>query len=181
MGGVEQIASLRGGRALVNKTLSTYFPDQLLPINSETHLRHFLKALGEPRASDPTLGDDDPQPRPAGGPPGRPGARRLVDQAAGAAAVHVRPRSVHGDAANGPIPDVPSFIAATLSDSGDERVETRRQSEDQARQLLDASAGQMSEEQARELLALFNSDSKHGKPRPTASRPGSAARSPTRC
>ena len=52
---IEQIASLRGGRALVNKTLATYFPDQLLPINSETHLRHFLKALGEPRASDPAL------------------------------------------------------------------------------------------------------------------------------
>ncbi|MGH3025656.1 MAG: AAA family ATPase, partial [Gaiellaceae bacterium] len=72
----------------------------------------------------------------------------------------------------GPIANVPNFIAATLSDSGDERVETRRQSEDQARQLLDASAGQMSEEQARELLALFNSDSKHGKPRRDRFAPG---------
>src|SRR2546429_51970 len=54
-GEIEQIASLRGGRALVNKTLSTYSPDQLLPINSEPPLRHFLKALGEPRASDPAL------------------------------------------------------------------------------------------------------------------------------
>src|SRR3954451_21309090 len=53
---IEQIPSLRGGRALVNKTLATYFPDELLPINSEVHVRHFLKALGEPRAGEQALG-----------------------------------------------------------------------------------------------------------------------------
>src|SRR4051812_49296411 len=53
---IEQIQSLRGGRALLNKTLSSYLPDELLPINSETHLRHFLRALGEPRWDDQALG-----------------------------------------------------------------------------------------------------------------------------
>ena len=169
---IEQIASLRGGRALVNKTLATYFPDQLLPISSETHLRHFLKALGEPRAGDPTLATttlnrlllED---------------LRAVPELDGWSTKQLERLLYTSDLdpfmamlPTGPIPDVPSFIAATLSDSGDERVETRRQSEDQARQLLDASAGQMSDEQARELLALFNSDSKHGKPSRDRFAPG---------
>jgi MoxR-like ATPase len=169
---IEQIASLRGGRALVNKTLATYFPDQLLPINSETHLRHFLKALGEPRASDPTLATttlnrlllED---------------LRAVPELDGWSTKQLERLLYTSDLdpfmallPTGPIANVPSFIAATLTDSGDERVETRRQTEDQARQLLDASAGQMSEEQARELLTLFNSDSKHGKPRRDRFAPG---------
>src|SRR5262245_12986985 len=49
---VEQIPALRSGPALVNKTLSIYSPDELLPINSESHLRHFLRELGEQRADD---------------------------------------------------------------------------------------------------------------------------------
>jgi len=133
---IEQIASLRGGRALVNKTLATYFPDQLLPISSETHLRHFLKALGEPRAGDPTLATttlnrlllED---------------LRAVPELDGWSTKQLERLLYTSDLdpfmamlPTGPIPDVPSFIAATLSDSGDERVETRRQSEDQARQLL---------------------------------------------
>ena len=52
---IQEIEALRSGPALVNKTLSVYFPEDLLPINSETHLRHFLRELGEPRADDSAL------------------------------------------------------------------------------------------------------------------------------
>ena len=54
-GEIQEIAALRSGPALVNKTLSLYYPDEVLPINSETHLRHFLRELGEQRADDQTL------------------------------------------------------------------------------------------------------------------------------
>ena len=50
MGGDREIDALWSpGRALVTKTLPLYFPTELLPINSQTHLRHFLRGLGEPR------------------------------------------------------------------------------------------------------------------------------------
>ena len=55
------------------------------------------------------------------------------------------------------------FIHAVVSEAGDDRLETRRQSEDQARKLLDESAGHMTQEQARALFELLNTDSKHGK------------------
>ena len=53
---IDAIGALRSGPALVNKTLYVYFPDEILPINSQTHLRHFLRELGEPRADDPRSG-----------------------------------------------------------------------------------------------------------------------------
>ena len=53
---IESISALRSGPALVNKTLSVYFPEKLLPINSQAHLRHFLRELGEPKADDQALG-----------------------------------------------------------------------------------------------------------------------------
>ena len=64
---------------------------------------------------------------------------------------------------SGPIANVGDFIHAVISEAGDDRLETRRQSEDQARKLLDESAGHMTQEQARTLFELFNTDSKHGK------------------
>ena len=54
--GIGQIEALRSGPALVNKTLAAYFEGQLLPINSQNHLRHFLSALGAPEAEDASLG-----------------------------------------------------------------------------------------------------------------------------
>jgi len=45
-GAIEDIAAIHSGPALVTKTLSMYFPSELLPINSQAHLRHFLQALG---------------------------------------------------------------------------------------------------------------------------------------
>ena len=52
---IGKIEALASGPALVNKTLSIYYPDEMLPINSQTHLRHFLLELEEPRAEDPAL------------------------------------------------------------------------------------------------------------------------------
>ena len=62
-----------------------------------------------------------------------------------------------------PIANVAEFILAAVSEAGDDRHETRRQSEDQARKLLDESAGHMTQEQGRALFALVNTDSQHGK------------------
>ena len=53
---ITQIEALRSGPALVNKTLAAYFEGQLLPINSQSHLRHFLKALGVSEADEMGLG-----------------------------------------------------------------------------------------------------------------------------
>ena len=53
---IDEIEPLNRGAALVNKTLWTYFPDALLPINSSAHLRHFLRvARRDDAASDQTL------------------------------------------------------------------------------------------------------------------------------
>ena len=63
----------------------------------------------------------------------------------------------------GPIDDVVAFIRSTLADAGDDRLEARRRSEDQARKLLDDHAGSMSVEQARALLKYLNADMQKGK------------------
>jgi hypothetical protein len=52
---IERIAALRSAPALVNKTLWAYFPDALMPINSQAHLRHYLRELGDPQAEDQSL------------------------------------------------------------------------------------------------------------------------------
>jgi MoxR-like ATPase len=52
---IEQIAALRSAPALLNKTLWAYFPDALMPINSQSHLRHYLRELGDPQADDQSL------------------------------------------------------------------------------------------------------------------------------
>jgi hypothetical protein len=53
---VDSVIALKSGPALVTKTLHVYCPDQVLPVYSHAHLRHFLKKLGEPRVDEPGLG-----------------------------------------------------------------------------------------------------------------------------
>jgi 5-methylcytosine-specific restriction protein B len=64
---------------------------------------------------------------------------------------------------SGPIGDVATFVARVIDEYGDAAIETRREAEDQARSLLDDSAGEMEEQQLRALLKLFNADSHNGK------------------
>ena len=163
--GIAQIASLRAGPALLNKTLSVYFPDQILPINSQTHLRHFLRELGEPRADDQSLGTTT--------------LNRLLLEGLRACAeldgwsTKEMERLLYTEfdpfialLPTSPIKDVAAFIATMVDELGQARLEARRHSEDQARLLLDEFAGEMTEEQARSLLSLFNADlSNGGKPR----------------
>jgi MoxR-like ATPase len=159
---LEQIPALRSGPALVNKTLSVYFPTELLPINSETHLRHFLRELGEPKADDPNLRTTTLN-------------RLLLEGLRGCTeldgwttkqmerllySTHLSPFE---QAKGGPIEDVADFIAKTLEEAGDTRLEVRRETEDQARNLLDEFAGSMSEQQVRDLFRLFNTDFNNGK------------------
>lgn len=162
---VDQIPSLRGAPALVNKTLAVYFPNELLPINSETHLRHFLRELGDPRADDQTR-------RTVGL------NRLLLDgiRACGTLegwSTKEMERLLYSSdldpfiaqLPSSPIKDVSGFIEQLLTDWGDERLEARRESEDQARRLLDEFAGEMNEDQARTLFSFFNADRLHGKVR----------------
>jgi 5-methylcytosine-specific restriction protein B len=48
---LDRIPALRGGPALLAKTLHLYFPDEILPVYSHAHLTGFLEALGEERRS----------------------------------------------------------------------------------------------------------------------------------
>lgn len=47
---IDGIEAISWGPALRTKALHCYFPDQLLPITSITHVRHFLRLLGSPLA-----------------------------------------------------------------------------------------------------------------------------------
>ena len=51
-----------------------------------------------------------------------------------------------------PIDDAPAFIRASLEEATDERLEARRETEDQARRLLTRAAGSMSEADLRGLF-----------------------------
>jgi MoxR-like ATPase len=162
---VDQIASLRGGQALVNKTLTVYFPDELLPINSQTHLRHFLRELGDAQADDPSLGTISLNRLLLAG-------LRSCGEVAGWSTKQMERLLYTSDLdpfdfmpPSGPIERVGEFIGQLLADWGDQRLDARRASEDQARKLLDDTAGQMSESQARDLFQLFNSDFSKGKPK----------------
>ncbi|MFE9021577.1 AAA family ATPase [Streptomyces sp. NPDC007808] len=44
---IDDLETLSYGQALVTKTLTTYFPDDFLPIYSASHIRHFTELLGE--------------------------------------------------------------------------------------------------------------------------------------
>jgi 5-methylcytosine-specific restriction protein B len=54
--GIDAIAALQPGQALLLKTLHLYFPDEVLPISSRDHLRHFLRQVDRPEADDLSLG-----------------------------------------------------------------------------------------------------------------------------
>ena len=160
---IEQIVALRSGPALVNKLLSIYYPDEILPINSQSHLRHFLRELGDSQAENHVLGTISLNRQllqglrsctELQGWTGQQMMRLLYT-------THLSP-FVPKDEGR-PIPDVAAFIAKTLDEAGDDRLERRRQTEAQARKLLDDSAGHMTEEQARTLLKLFNADWNKGR------------------
>lgn len=160
---IEGIAALRSGPALVNKTLSVYFPDELLPINSQTHLRHYLRELGESKADDQTLGTTSLNRVLLEG-------LRACKELDGWTTKQMERLLYSSDLdpftaqlPTGPIADVAAFIAKTLAEAGNDRLELRRQTEDQARKLLDESAGNMTEEQVRKLFKLFNADFRNGK------------------
>jgi len=160
---IEGIAALRSGPALVNKTLSVYFPAELLPINSQTHLRHFLRELGEPKADDQTLGTTSLNRVLLEG-------LRACEELDGWTTKQMERLLYSSDLdpftaqlPTGPIADVAAFIATTLAEAGDDRLELRRQTEDQARKLLDEFAGNMTEEQVRKLFKLLNADFHNGK------------------
>lgn len=64
-----------------------------------------------------------------------------------------------------PEEDVRRLIEAKREESGPERVAARAEAEQQAARLLDERAGQMNEEEARELISLFNRDRLGEQPR----------------
>lgn len=47
-GRIDELETLARGRALKLKSLHVYFPEQVLPVYSIHHLRHFLRTLGRP-------------------------------------------------------------------------------------------------------------------------------------
>lgn len=52
---IDELAPLQGGPALRLKALHVYFPDSILPIYSEQHIRHFLRLLERQEADDRNL------------------------------------------------------------------------------------------------------------------------------
>lgn len=159
---IDQIPSLRGGPALLTKTLHVYFPDEVLPIFSRAHLTHYLRALGE-KGSFETMGTVTLNRLLLQG-------LRACDELDGWSTKQME-RLLYGsdfspfkkDAEVAAIGDVASFIEKAIARYGDAGIETRREAEDKARTLLDAGAGEMSEQQLRALLKLFNADSHLGK------------------
>ncbi len=53
---IDAIVALQPGQALLLKTLHLYFQEEVLPITSRDHLRHFLRQLGRSEADDLSLG-----------------------------------------------------------------------------------------------------------------------------
>ncbi len=53
---IDDIAAISTGSALRTKALHVYFPDELVPISSGDHIRHFLRALGRPEGEERTWG-----------------------------------------------------------------------------------------------------------------------------
>jgi 5-methylcytosine-specific restriction protein B len=52
---IDDLAPFAGGPALRLKTLHLYFPDEILPVYSQQHLRHFLRLLDCPEADGRSL------------------------------------------------------------------------------------------------------------------------------
>ncbi len=159
---IGEVAALRGGPALLTKTLYVYFPDHVLPICSHTHLTHYLRALGRKGRFEAMgavelnrmLLED----------------LRACDELDGWSTKQME-RLLYGselspfekDAEAESVGEVATFIAEAITRYGDAGIETRREAEDKARMLLDAAAGKMDEPRLRELLKLFNADSHLGK------------------
>ena len=153
---IPKITALHGGPALVNKTLSIYFPDELLPINSRAHLRQFLRELGDDRAELDELGTT--------------ALNRILlaelrqcEALDGWTTKEIERLLYHSDFGGGGIPDVAKFIEQTLAAAGTERTQVRRDADDEARALLNRSAGNMTEPELRELFRLFNVDYANGR------------------
>lgn len=53
---IDDLGTLKAGQALLVKTLHLYFPQEILPINSREHLRHFLGLLGRVEAGESPSG-----------------------------------------------------------------------------------------------------------------------------
>lgn len=160
---IERIPALRGGPALLTKTLYVYFPDEVLPVCSHAHISHFLRELGETRSGFDSMGTVSLNRlllhglRECGELEGwsTKEMERLLYQS------NLSP--VADEVATGAIADVAALVAETIARYGDAGIETRRAAEDQARALLDDSAGTMDDRQLRELLKLFNADSHKGR------------------
>lgn len=169
--GIDEIPALRGGLALLTKTMHLYFPEEVLPICSYTHLSHYLRALTDRRESFDSIGTIGLN-------------RRLLSDLRESEELRgfstkAMERLLYAsefspsaeEPASGVIPDVPRFVAETLAEYGEAGLEVRRDAEDRARELLDRSAGEMGEQVFRSLLALFNEDSHKGKPSHTRFSP----------
>jgi len=52
---IDDLTPLQGGPALLLKSLHLYFPEEIFPIYSQQHLRHFLRLLEHPGANDRSL------------------------------------------------------------------------------------------------------------------------------
>jgi MoxR-like ATPase len=159
----DQIPALRGGPALSTKSLHVYFPTEVLPVCSHSHLQHFLAALGEDTPRYGELGTVALNRLLLAG-------LRASGQLEGWTTKQMERllygselSPVAGAPQDGPLPDIPGFIASVIDDYGDAAIEVRRGAEDKARVLLDAAAGDMGETALRDLLRLFNLDSYKGK------------------
>ena len=160
---IDWIPALRGGPALLMKTLYLYFPELVLPIHSHAHLTHYVKALGGNTGTQGTLGTvalnqlllrDLKACEELDGWSTKQ-IERLLYQSRFSPFVK--------EDSPGPIGDVAGFVAKTVAAYGDAGLEARREAEDEARALLDAKAGAMEERELREMLRLFNADSHQGK------------------
>jgi AAA domain (dynein-related subfamily)/EVE domain len=160
---IDRVPALKGGPALLAKTLHVYHPEEILPICSHAHLVHFLRALGERAAGLDGIGTVT--------------LNRLLLHGLEECGelngwstkemerlLYISDFSpFNKDVPSGLIGDVDAFVAEAIESYGDAGIETRRAAEDQARALLDESAGRMKEPQLRELLKLFNADSHRGR------------------
>lgn len=159
---IDAIPALRGGPALLAKTLHVYFPERVLPIFSHAHLSHYLRALGEKGQFDAmgTIALNQLLLR---------DLRECAELSGWSTTemAHLLYASdfspFNEEAPVEAIGDAATFIAGVIAEYGDAAIEARRGAEDQARALLDSIAGRMDEQQMRDLLRLFNVDSHKGK------------------
>jgi hypothetical protein len=161
--GIDELPSLRGGLALLTKTMHLYFPEEVLPICSHAHLTHYLRVLTDRREPFDSIGTVGLN-------------RRLLadlreSEELRGWSTKTMERLLYSsefspsaeEPASTAIPDVPRFVVETMAEYGEAGLEARRDAEDRARALLDRTAGRMEERDLRSLLALFNEDSHKGK------------------